>query len=206
MRQLPREGTVTAGTQLRGGQHGQVTGQPVALRLGLDAGQIQGAGGRQSQALIADGRLFSALLGGQRHIGRQQGGEHQLGQQRPGRLIEALQVQRQLRHLETRKGGCPGAELLVEPVIQHRRRVHEEYQLQALAIRQPVRGRQTQGYLGRHPGEGRLRQQGVAPGLGYQQQFDGNVARHHLVQGAGLHGYLGGKVVESVHHRERPHP
>ncbi|MNZ98041.1 hypothetical protein D3C78_1173130 [compost metagenome] len=183
-----------------------MTGQPVALSLGLDTGQIQDAGGRQGQALIADGRLVGALLGGQRHIGRQQGGEHQLGKQRPGRLIEALQVQRQLRHLETRKGGCPGADLLVEPVIQHRRRVHEEHQLQALAIRQPVRGRQTQGYLGRHPGEGRLRQQGVAPGLGDQQQFDGNVARHHLVQGAGLHGYLGGKVVESVHHRERPHP
>lgn len=47
LRQLPREGTVTAGIELRGGQYGQVTGQPVALRLGLDAGQIQDAGGER---------------------------------------------------------------------------------------------------------------------------------------------------------------
>ena len=111
--------------------------------------------------LIAGPCLLVPLLGRQGDVGGEQGGDHQLRQPRPVDGIEALQVQRQLLRLEPRKGGHPGTHLLVESMIQGGAGLDEDHLLQALAVGQGIGGLLTQGYLGRHGGEGGLSQQGL---------------------------------------------
>ncbi|MNN72321.1 hypothetical protein D3C81_1883480 [compost metagenome] len=145
-------------------------------------------------------------MGWQRHIGREQRREHQLGQQGPAGVVESLKMQRQLLHLEAGQGCDPGAGQLVEPMIQGWLGIHEDQQLQALAVGQPIRGLLAKGELGRDPGEGGLRQQGAALGVGDQQQLDLRLACHHLVKASGLDVNLGREITEGLQHRKRPHP